>query len=69
MTAPKILLAEWAKRHYDPAPSAWVLRQWVRKGEIIPVPELVGKAYYVEPSAKRITAPAVSLVERLKAAA
>lgn len=67
--APKIPLVEWAKLHYDPPPSAWVLRQWVRRGEILPVPELVGKGYYVEPTARRITAPVVSLVERLRNAA
>lgn len=69
--AQKIMLSEWAARHYSPAPSAFVLRQWVRKGEIVPAPELVGRAYYVEDTARRIVAgrPArPSLVERLTAA-
>lgn len=69
MSEPKILLAEWAKLRYTPAPSLWVIRQWVRRGEIVPAPELVGKAYYVEPNARRVTAPAPSLVQRMKAAA
>lgn len=81
-TAPKILLAEWAKRRYDPPPSDWVLRKWVRRGEIVPMPELVGKAYYVEPTARRLVAdgtnsdqptqPAaggLTLVQRLQAGA
>ncbi|MBG6082704.1 excisionase [Rubrivivax gelatinosus] len=66
----KILLNAWAKIHYAPPPSAFVLRQWVRKGEIVPAPELVGRAYYVDDTARRIVAgrPArPSLVERLKA--
>ncbi len=66
---PKIMLAEWAKLRYNPAPSLWVLRQWVRRGEIVPAPELVGKAYYVERGARRITAHVSSLVQRIKAAA
>lgn len=28
--AKKIPLADWAAMHYDPPPSAWTLRQWVR---------------------------------------
>ena len=58
MDAPKIRLAQWAALRYDPAPSLWVLRQWVRRGEIVPEPELVGKAYYVEPTARRIVTDA-----------
>jgi predicted site-specific integrase-resolvase len=69
----KILLSAWATSRYDPAPSAWVLRKWVREGQIYPTPELVGKAYYVEENARRITADARaltgSLVDRIKAAA
>jgi hypothetical protein len=65
--APKVPLSDWAAKRYSPAPSVWVLRQWVRKGEIVPAPELVGKRYYVEPHARRITAPSVSLVQRLQA--
>ena len=51
----KILLSAWAALHYDPPPSVWVLRQWVRSCQIFPAPEKVGKAYYVEPDAQRIT--------------
>lgn len=75
---PKILLSEWAKRRYDPPPSGWVLRKWVRRGEIVPMPELVGKSYYVETTARRIVADAgshapqpaaggLTLVQRLQA--
>lgn len=51
----KITLAAWAALHYDPAPSAWTLRQWVRDGQILPPAEKVGKSYYVEPDARRIS--------------
>lgn len=66
----KVPLAAWAASRYDPPPSAWVLRKWVRHGEIYPVPELVGKTYYVEQNATRGQDGArPSLVERLKRAA
>lgn len=68
----KITLAEWAARRYDPPPSAWVLRRWARDGELHPAPELVGKTYYIDETAKRLTAPPeaaprLSLVEQLQA--
>lgn len=71
MTSKKITLTAWAETRYDPPPSAWVLRKWVREGQIHPAPELVGKAYYVEQTARRITGdmPRESLVDRLRAAA
>lgn len=65
----KITLHAWAARRYDPAPSAWVLRKWVRDGEISPAPEKVGRDYYVEETASRvIVGQRPSLVDRLKAA-
>lgn len=69
--AAKIPLQDWAAVHYAPPPSAWVLRQWVRMGEIVPAPEIVGRSYYVEPTARRITIQTYrpSLLERVKAAA
>lgn len=51
----KIPLADWAALHYDPPPSLWTLRQWVKAAQIVPAPEKVGKGYYVAPDAKRIT--------------
>lgn len=68
----KIPLADWAATRWAPPPSAWTLRRWARDGEIYPPPEKVGKTYYVEQSARRLSAgdqPAGSLVERLKAGA
>lgn len=67
----KITLQAWAQARYDPPPSEWVLRKWVRHGEISPKPELVGKKYYVDENARRNVpgAPRVSLVDRLKAGA
>ena len=64
----KITLTDWAARRYTPPPSAYVLRKWCRNGEIYPAPELVGNAWYVDESARRLTAEAPSLVKRLEAA-
>lgn len=64
----KILLADWAARQYSPAPSTWVLRKWVRAGQISPAPERVGSAYYVDENAKRQVTQRPSLVDRLRAA-
>ncbi len=61
----KIPLTEWAARNYDPAPSAWVLRKWVREGQIYPPPERVGCGYYVSETARRQVAGRLSLVERI----
>lgn len=68
MSAPKILLADWAAAHYNPAPSMWTLRQWVRDGQIYPPPEKVGRAYYVAKDARRTVndGPRLSLVQRLE---
>lgn len=67
-TAMKILLSEWAAKRYSPAPSAFVLRRWCREGEISPAPEKVGRDWYVDESAKRLTSePRLSLVDRLTA--
>ncbi len=52
----KILLTDWAARRYDPAPSPFVLRKWCRDGEIHPLPEKVGREWYVDENARRITA-------------
>ena len=50
----KILLIEWGKRNYTPAPSDWTLQRMARAGQIHPPPEKVGQAWYVEEDAKRI---------------
>jgi predicted site-specific integrase-resolvase len=65
----KVKLSAWAAKRYDPAPSDWVLRKWVRQGQIHPAPELVGKQYYVEENARRLVGEVgrPSLVERLSA--
>lgn len=76
MPTKKIPLCQWGEARYDPPPSAWTLRRWVREGQIYPPPEKVGKGYYVHPDARRISVdtgaaaalPGGSLVERLRAA-
>lgn len=67
----KITLAEWAAQHYSPAPTSWVTGNWRRANQIHPPPERVGRVWYVEPDAQRVTfdAPRPSLVARLKNAA
>jgi predicted site-specific integrase-resolvase len=51
----KILISAWAARLYSPAPSAFVLRKWCRNGEIYPPPEKVGRDWFVDEAARRIT--------------
>lgn len=63
----KILLAAWAAKMYDPPPSPWVLRKWVREGQIFPPPERVGHTYYVDEDARRQTGQPLTLVEKLRA--
>ena len=65
----RIPLTEWAASRYNPAPSRYVLAGWIERGEIYPAPELVGRAYYVEETARRLTADRPGLVERMRAAA
>jgi len=68
----KITLKAWAEARYQPAPSMHTLRKWAREGDIHPRPELVGKTYYVDENARRLSADASnrpSLVHRMKAAA
>lgn len=73
----KITLKAWAAARYDPPPSLWTLRRWAREHELHPAPELVGKTYYIDENARRLSAPPdvrpsaapkPTLVERLKAA-
>lgn len=64
----KITLTEWASKHYSPAPTAWVLGQWRRACQIQPAPERVGREWYVEQDAQRMT-ESTSLARRLRKAA
>lgn len=68
MTTKSIPLEAWADARYSPPPSAWTLRRWARDGEIHPMPEKVGRTYYVREDARRLTAAPLSLVERLRSA-
>lgn len=65
----KITLQKWAETHYSPAPTPWVLAKWRRAGQIHPLPEKVGREWYVEESAERMTfeRPRASLVDRISA--
>lgn len=69
LTSMKIKMRAWAAKHYDPPPSDWTLRRWAREGEIHPAPEKVGKDWYVDENAKRITdyvPPGGALADRLR---
>ena len=60
----KVPLVDWARKHYSKPPSLYVLRKWVREGQIYPPAEKVGKEYHVHEDAQRQTATP-SLVSRL----
>lgn len=71
----KIRVSTWAAAHYEPPPSAWLLRKWCRNGELWPPAEKVGKEWYVREDARRLSvahadeaaaATGLSLVERLQ---
>lgn len=47
----KITLKAWAEARYKPPPHKKTLQRWARDGWIYPMPELVGKTYYVEENA------------------
>lgn len=51
----KITVAEWAARNYSQPPSHWVLGKWRREGQIYPAPERVGREWFVEENARRLT--------------
>jgi hypothetical protein len=50
----KIPLKTWGASKYDPPPSIHTLRKWTREYRIFPLPEKVGREYYVDPEARFI---------------
>lgn len=50
----KILLKEWAARNFSPVPHRNTLVNWIKAGHIAPMPVFIGRAYYVEETAKYI---------------
>jgi hypothetical protein len=48
----KITLKAWAQAHFDPPPAAKTLQRWARNCWIFPVPEKIGRTYYVDPDAR-----------------
>jgi len=50
----KITLEQWAKSKFDPPPCRETQRRWARDCKIFPVPQKIGRAYYVEPNARYI---------------
>lgn len=50
----KITLSAWGERNYSPAPSIRTLRVWAATGQILPVPEKVGRTLMVDERAMRV---------------
>lgn len=48
----KITLRAWAEQRFDPPPSIHTLRKWARDCWIFPLPEKIGRTYYVEQDAR-----------------
>lgn len=48
----KILLSQWAKENFKPAPSTRQLRELTKTGQIKPAPVKVGRSWYVDENAK-----------------
>ena len=62
----KLLLTDWAAKHYSPPPPLFTLRRRARDGEIWPAPEKCGKHWYVDEAATRIAhATGPTLVQRI----
>jgi predicted site-specific integrase-resolvase len=50
---PDIHLEVWARQRWgDKAPSIFTLRAWARNGKIRPMPQKVGRTYFVKPDAE-----------------
>jgi len=52
----KITLDAWARKKYEPPPHKKTLQRWARDCWIYPIPEKVGRSYYVDPEARFIGA-------------
>ena len=50
----KMSLKEWAALNFSNPPCRNTLGAWVREGRISPAPVFIGRAYWVEESAKYI---------------
>lgn len=53
----KIMLKEWGARNFSPAPHKNTLVNWIKAGRIYPVPVFIGRAYFVEETAKYLDEP------------
>ena len=50
----KITLRAWAEQNFDPPPKPKRLQRWARDCWIFPIPEKIGREYYVDPDARFI---------------
>jgi predicted site-specific integrase-resolvase len=49
----EVPLEAWARQRWgEAAPSIFTLRAWARSGKIIPMPQKVGRTYFVKPDAE-----------------
>jgi len=62
-----VTVEAWAALQYSPPPSAWVLGDWRRRGQIYPMPQRVGRHWSVPEDARRLVPgqPRRSLVSRI----
>lgn len=51
----KIPVTKWAAARYSPVPPVFTLRRWCRDGELGPTAEKVGKEWYVDEKAERLS--------------
>lgn len=51
----KILMRDWAAKNFSPAPCRNTLSNWIKAGRISPMPVFIGRAYYVEETAKYVS--------------
>lgn len=64
---PMVTLEQWAALNYSEPPSTWVLGSWRRNGEIYPMPQRVGRHWFVPEDARRLLPgqPLRSLIDRI----
>lgn len=65
----KLLLTEWAEKHYRTPPPLFTLRKWARNGEFWPPATKDGKHWYVDENASRVShkTPPMELLQRITA--
>lgn len=67
----EVPLEAWARQRWgEAAPSIFTLRAWARSGKIVPMPQKVGRTYFVKPNAEyRRSDSARRLIRRISVTA